>query len=268
MTEYRPHRRGHTDLTALAAEEPPLSRVALAGFVLALLAGLLVLLAGPGSRWGWWHFRTGFTMLKWGAYLGIAAAVLCAAAVVLAWRTRGRVLAGIGLLVALAAFFVPWSTRNAARGLPPIHDVTTDTRNPPAFVSVARLRADAPNPVEYPGDSVAAQQQQAYPDLKPLLLALPRHLAFENAEAAARAMGWEIVEANREEGRIEATDRTFWFGFEDDVVIRVTSQGGVSRVDVRSKSRVGKGDAGANAARIRGYLERLRDRNPQAVVEQ
>jgi uncharacterized protein (DUF1499 family) len=267
MTTYRPHRRGHTDLSALAAEEPPLSRAALAGLVLALLAGLMVLLAGPGSRWGWWHFRTGFTLLKWGAYLGVLAALVSAAALFLAWRGRGKLLAGVGLVVALAAFLVPWSARNGARGLPSIHDITTDTRNPPAFVTVAPLRADAPNPVAYPGDSVAAQQQKAYPDLKPLFLALPRHQAFQEAEIAARAMGWEIVEADREEGRIEATDQTFWFGFKDDVVIRVTSEGGVSRVDVRSKSRVGRGDAGANAERIRDYLERLRNRVSAAVVE-
>jgi len=263
MTTYHPHQRGHADLAALA-EERPLSKIALAGFVLALLAALMVLLAGPGSRMGWWHFRTGFALLKWGAYLGIAAALVSAAAIFLAGRARGRLLAVAGVVLAVAAFAVPWSFRNAARGKPPIHDITTDTRNPPAFVSVARLRADAPNPVAYEGEAVAAQQREAYPDIQPLLVALPLSRAYGEALATARLMGWDIVAESPKEGRIEATDQTRWFGFKDDVVIRVSPASGVSRIDVRSKSRVGRGDAGANAQRVRNYLERLRRRVPEA----
>lgn len=266
-TTYRPHRRGHTDLTALAETPPPLSRVVVIGFALALAAGLAVLLSGFGSRWGWWDFRTGFSILRWGAYLGIFAALVCAGGLFLARHTRGRVLAGVGLVVALAAFLFPWLWRQSAEGAPPIHDITTDLRNPPAFVAVAPLRADAPNPVAYEGEAVAAQQREAYPDIRPVLLALPRHQAFDEALATARLMGWEIVAADREEGRIEATDRTPWFGFEDDVVVRVTQDSGVSRVDVRSKSRVGRGDMGINARRVRDYLERLRSRRPASVIE-
>lgn len=263
---YHAHQRGHADIGALA-EEPPLSRAAVIGFALAAAAGLMVLLAGPGSNWGWWHFRTGFSLLRWGAYLGIFAALVCAGAIFLAWRTRGRVLAAVGLVIALAAFVVPWSYRERAAGAPPIHDITTDLQNPPAFVAVARIRPEDANPVAYPGEETAAQQREAYPDLRPVMLALPRHQAFEEALATARNMGWEIVEADREEGRIEATDRTLWFGFEDDVVIRVMPASGISRVDVRSKSRVGRGDMGTNAARVRRYLDRLRTRLPAAVQE-
>ncbi len=265
-TTYQRHRPGHTDLGVLA-EERPLSRLAIAAFALALLAGLLVMAAGPGTRAGWWEFGTGFSLLKWGAYLGIVAAVACLAAAVRAWRMNGRWLALAGVAVALAAVLVPWSFKRGASGAPPIHDVTTDTRNPPAFVAVAPLRADASNPVAYEGEVVAAQQRQAYPDLQPVMMTAPLSVVFDDALAAAREMGWEIVDSNREQGRIEATATTTWFGFKDDVVIRVMPASGVSRVDVRSKSRVGRGDAGANAARIRGYLEKLRSRRPQAVVE-
>lgn len=263
---YHPHQPGHTDIGALA-EERPRSRLAVAGLALALLAGLLVLVAGPGTRAGWWHFGTGFTLLHWGAYLGIVAAVVCLVAAVSAWRTGGRWLAVAGLVVALAAVGVPWSFRRGASGAPPIHDVTTDTRNPPAFVAVAPLRADAPNPVAYEGEAVAEQQRRAYPDVQPLMMTAPLSVVFDDALAVARDMGWEIVDSDREQGRIEATATTTWFGFKDDVVIRVMPASGVSRVDVRSKSRVGRGDAGANAARIREYLQRLRDRRPQAVVD-
>jgi uncharacterized protein (DUF1499 family) len=74
---------------------------------------------------------------------------------------------------------------------------------------------------------------------------------------AARDMGWEIVDADPVEGRIEATDRTLWFGFADDVVIRLATTDSGTRLDVRSKSRIGGSDVGANARRIRRYLARL-----------
>ncbi len=234
-------------------------------FGLALLAALLVLLAGPGSRGGLWDFRTGFALLKWGAYLGIAAALACVAALFLARRARGLAIAG--LVMALAAVGIPWSFMRSAQGVPPIHDITTDTGNPPPFVAVLPLRAEAPNPAAYEGEAIAAQQRAAYPDIRPLMLTLPPPAAFDEALAAARGMGWEMVAADRNQGRIEATDRTFWFGFKDDVVIRVMPASGITRVDVRSVSRVGKSDVGANARRVREYLAKLRERVPQAVAE-
>ena len=70
-------------------------------------------------------------------------------------------------------------------------------------------------------------------------------------------MGWQIVDANAREGRIEATATTFWFGFKDDVVVRIVPAPGGSRVDVRSVSRVGVSDVGANAKRVRDFLQKL-----------
>ena len=105
---------------------------------------------------------------------------------------------------------------------------------------------------------IAAQQRQAYPDVVPLVLESPADVAFGRALEAARGMGWEIVAADSSAGRIEATATTAWFGFKDDVVVRVTPEDGRSRVDVRSVSRVGMSDVGTNAARIRAYLARLR----------
>ncbi len=225
---------------------------------LGILAVLLLLLAGPGTRFGLWDFRTGFTLLRWAAYLGIAAIGL--GLVALLWRAPEtpvwRPLMAI-VLGALAAI-VPWRWQEAARRVPPIHDITTDTERPPEFEAVLPLRAEAPNSAEYEGEAVAAQQRAAYPDIVPLRLETAPGETFARALEVARASGWEIVAADSAAGRIEATATTAWFGFKDDVVVRITPDGSGSRVDVRSVSRVGRSDVGANAKRIRAYLAKLR----------
>ncbi|HEX6909003.1 MAG TPA: DUF1499 domain-containing protein [Longimicrobium sp.] len=240
--------------------------LALAALALALIALLMLFLSGPGTRFGMWHFRTGFQLMRYAAYAGVAAAVLGLIALFLS-RGRGRVIAVAALLLGALAWFVPWNLRRGAGEYPPIHDVTTDTDNPPVFVAVAPLRQNAPNPMEYEGDSVAAQQRRAYPDVGPMMLAMPVDSAFSLALRTARGMGWELVDQNRRDGRIEATATTPFFGFKDDVVIRVTSASGISRVDVRSVSRVGRGDVGANAKRIRAYLEALREADPNPIAD-
>jgi uncharacterized protein (DUF1499 family) len=118
-------------------------------------------------------------------------------------------------------------------------------------------RSPGTNPVAYGGAEIAAQQQRAYPDIRPLVVDQPFPEVFEQAITAVHAMGWQIVAVAPTEGRIEATDRTFWFGFTDDVAIRVRATEQGTRIDVRSTSRVGKSDLGANAARIRAYLATL-----------
>ncbi len=237
------------------------SLIPAAGFVLAVVAGVILILAGFGSRLGVWQFRTGFAMLKWGAYGGLVAAFLSLAGTLLAGKKRH--LAGIasglaGIVIGATVFAVPLEWRIKAMGVPAIHDITTDIVNPPQFVAILPLRKDAPNPAAYGGPEVAIKQRAAYPDIQPLVLNAPKALAFDQALAAGRAMGWQIVAEEPREGRIEATDTTFWFGFKDDIVVRVT---GVdehrSLVDVRSVSRVGRSDAGTNAARIRAYLARV-----------
>jgi uncharacterized protein (DUF1499 family) len=125
-------------------------------------------------------------------------------------------------------------------------------------VAIVPLRRDAKNPVEYGGPEVAAQQRQAYPDIVPVSLPDAPIMAYEKVERAARGQGWEFAFADRDEGRIEATDTTAWFGFKDDIVIRIRREGKGSRVDVRSVSRVGRGDVGKNAQRIRNFVEALR----------
>lgn len=238
----------------------PLSRIALGGFILALIAGFMLLLAGGGYRLGWWDFRPGLTIFRWAAYGGLAAAVLSLLGGIMTRpgsARRGFSLAMIGLIVGLVVTWIPWQWGRTAQRVPMIHDITTDTETPPVFVAILPLRAGAPNSADYGGPEVAAQQRAGYPDLEPLTLQVPNAQAFTRALTVAREMGWEIVASEANEGRIEATATTFWFGFKDDVVIRVTPAGTGSRIDVRSVSRVGRSDVGANAQRITEYLRRL-----------
>jgi uncharacterized protein (DUF1499 family) len=237
-----------------------LRTVTWAAVVPALVAGLLLLVAGPGYRFGLWHFRVSFELMRWAAYLGVAAAVLAVVAAGLRLKQRRPIFWCLFALVAGgASAAVPWLQLRTARSVPPIHDITTDTEHPPEFVAVVARRDAGANPLEYGGPELAAQQKSAYPDIAPLTLAQPRDQAFGRALTAARDVGWEIVDADADAGRIEATDTTFWFGFKDDVVIRITAAEGGSRVDVRSVSRVGKSDVGANARRIRDYLVALQE---------
>jgi uncharacterized protein (DUF1499 family) len=152
-----------------------------------------------------------------------------------------------------------WDPQRTANQVPLIHDITTDTENPPQFVALREVRLQAPNGAEYGGAKVAEAQKAAYPDIKPVLLVdVPPPAAFERALNAARSMGWEIVAAEREQRRIEATATTFWFRFKDDVVIRIAADGTTgSRLDIRSTSRVGISDLGANARRIREFLKKF-----------
>lgn len=232
---------------------------------LAVMAALAVGLAGPGYRFGWWGLGPAFSLLRGGAGLGLLAGgtALVAIGASATGRTRARLALGIlALVIALATFAIPWRMQREARRVPPIHDVTTDPEDPPAFVAVVARRVGARNPVEYAGPAVAAQQRAAYPDLVPLDLAAPPERVFPVVEAAARDLGWEIVAAAPAEGRLEATATTAWFGFKDDVVVRVRAKGTGSRVDVRSLSRIGVGDLGVNAARVRAFLERMRAASP------
>lgn len=225
-----------------------------------IVAALLVLLAGPLHRLGI-DFRPLFAMMRYAAIAAGIGALLCATAAFIARKDGDRrafllALAGVG--GGLIAFLVPLGLMTKARSVPPIHDISTDTLDPPRFVAILPLRATAANPPEYAGASVAAQQTAAYPTIRTLVLDTPPDQAYSRALAAAAAQGWEIVAAVPAEGRIEATDTTPWFGFKDDIVIRIRPQGSASRVDVRSKSRVGMSDLGANAERIGRLLERLR----------
>lgn len=227
----------------------------------ALVAAGMLLVAGPGARLDFWDFRFGFTLMRWALYVGAGTAALALLLMLIPKTRDGRLLKlASALVIGLAVAAVPYLQVRQARSVPPIHDISTDTLNPPEFVAIAPLRADAPNPVEHPGNEVAQQQREAYPEITSFSSDVYPAILFEHAVATARSMGWEVVAADQDAGRIEATDTTFWFGFKDDVVIRIQGNNGGSIVDLRSKSRVGMSDVGANAARIRRFLDALEER--------
>ncbi|GIL40932.1 DUF1499 domain-containing protein [Roseiterribacter gracilis] len=239
-----------------------LAIVATLGLVAALVALLMLGGAPLVYRTGMQPLPVSFLLLRNGVYVAGAAALLSLIGLI-GIRRYGptlRRLVPIAFVVSLAIGVVPFTFFNPRNPPPPIHDITTDMDNPPVFVAVLPLReaAKAANPVAYNPDD-AKVQKAAYADIVPMVTKLPPAEAFNRAASAARAMGWTMVAQDSGDGRIEASDTTFWFGFTDDVVIRVTAQDGGSRIDIRSLSRIGRGDVGANAKRIRAYEAKLKD---------
>ena len=207
--------------------------------LLPLTAALLLMLAGILASVVWLVGRAIAAVRRRGAGFG----------------NRRALAAG---LLSAGALGVPLASILPALGAPPIHDITTDPDDPPRFEAVVPLRAGAPNSLEYGGPQLAAAQRAAYPDLAPLAVDWPPRAVVEAARSVAVELDWEIVAVDPARGVLEATATTFWFGFRDDVVVRVRpAEGGRALVDVRSVSRVGVGDLGANANRIRDFLTRL-----------
>lgn len=140
---------------------------------------------------------------------------------------------------------------------PRIHDITTDTSDPPIFVTAAAKRGAGANTLDIKPE-VIEQQKAAYPDLGTLHTSLDADAAYMRALQVAQELGWEIYHEDRTGGVIEAVDTTPIMGFKDDVVIRVSSAADGTQVDLRSVSRIGQGDIGANAERIRRFTKAFR----------
>jgi uncharacterized protein (DUF1499 family) len=188
----------------------------------------------------------GFGAFALGLLLGLVATALGVVGLFLG--RAGRPAAATGALLGLAIVAAGFFASAPGRGLPSINDITTDPADPPAF---------ADPKLAYPGASFASQQRAGYPDLAPLALAEPPDAAYRAALTAARSLGWEIVREDPAAGVFEATATSAVFRFVDDIVVRVRPESGGARVDVRSKSRVGQGDLGANAKRIRAFKEKV-----------
>jgi uncharacterized protein (DUF1499 family) len=223
--------------------------------LLALLSLVLLGVSGLGVQLGWWAFPVGFQILRWVVYCGLAAVVVSLLCMVIPTLRRGAwSMLVLGLLIGAGVAFVPWRMAQQAQALPRIHDISSDLDNPPLFVAILPLRAAATNPATYGGPDIAAQQRRGYPDIVPLQLAMPPANAYAKALSLMKKNGWEIVADDPAGGRIEATATTRWFGFKDDVIVRVLPAAGGSRLDMRSVSRVGKSDVGTNARRIRDFF--------------
>lgn len=227
------------------------------GFVLAAVISACA--SGAGYHAGLWHFSTGFTILRWSVYAAALGGVVALFGIMVSRRlTRVTAAGAVAAIMAGALIFHSWQLQQDAGTVPRIHDITTDTDNPPQFVALLAVRQRTSNGPEYGGAKIAREQKDAYPDIQPVLLPEPPARAFDRALAAARAMGWEIVAAERSQGQIEATATTRWFRFKDDVIVRIQPSANGSRLDIRSKSRLGRSDLGANATRIRAYVQKLK----------
>jgi len=220
---------------------------------LTVLAVLLLVVSGPGTRAGLWPFAVGFGMFAGALLVGLAAAGAAIVGLALPrLRARSARMLVAALVLGAASAAVPLDYVRRVKTLPYINDITTDTQRPPQF--------SPPKP--YPSH-FAELQQIGYPDLRPLELALPPAQAFARAAQTARDRGWEITALDESAGRIEAVVTTRWFGFRDDVVIRIAPAGAASRVDMRSRSRVGRSDVGANAGRIQEFFQALQSTQPK-----
>ena len=263
------------------------SKFASLALTVSLLVPVWFIVAALGVKFGLWPWRLGLGVLivQWGPRVMIAAAVIAVVAliaVLIRRPRRGWQAALIALLIPIVGFAYMGWVRSQSVDIPPIHDIATDIVDPP--VPSARLlalrTADEANPVvditapltahpAYQGPRFARFGDQslgqvghdAYPAVRTLETAVPPAAAFVAAREALRSMGWTVISEDEASGVIEATAETFWFGFKDDVIIRVsaTADGTGSRIDVRSISRVGLSDLGANAKRIEAWLARVSD---------
>jgi uncharacterized protein (DUF1499 family) len=205
-----------------------------------------------GAALGW--LRVAPPLVGFGIFaLGGLGAVLAGVATIVR-LLRGRAPSLGGVLALLVAIGVVVAALPGV-GMPRINDFTTDLEDPPAFTHAAMLGPNVGRNMSYPAKN-AALQLECCSDLRAAMLEVPPAEAFGRAVAVASAMpGWEVTSRSPEDGTIEAVATTRIFGFHDDVAIRVRpATNGGSRIDVRSKSRDGQGDLGANAARIRKFV--------------
>ncbi len=225
----------------------------------AVAAALLLPIGALGTRFGLWPFTAGFLLLAIGGALAVAGIATGIAACIIAGRRalphdlRTSML-GLAISAAILAYMgmqFYWAT-----SYPPIHNISTDTNNPPKFISVLPLREGA-NPVYFNAAELAPLQEEFYPWVRPLTLGISPQDALAKTVVVLNDMGWDMVAQHPQLGLVEATATSFWFGFKDDVAVRVRPHPVGARIDVRSVSRVGQGDLGANAQRIRRILQRL-----------
>ncbi len=230
----------------------------------AIIAAVLMVMSGLGTRLGMWDYSGGFTVASGGVmlaaagfFLGIVAYVFC--------LFRGLRSERSGILIAVLICSVllgQWGLQmNAVSSVPAIHNISTDIQDPPAFDAIVAIReAEGANPLAYDAEVLAPQQKAAYPWVATLNTSSSPAQTLNSAVSVLEDLGLDVVKVSFENGMVEATDTTFWFGFKDDVVVRVRGADGGSGsvVDVRSVSRVGRSDLGVNAKRIGAILAGLR----------
>jgi uncharacterized protein (DUF1499 family) len=235
------------------SEKPSKSACRIRNTALALL--ILLPVAALGTRFGLWPFIVGFIILAV-SILGSAVILL----INLVWNFRKpstadrKIILLTSLMAMIPLLVIILAISNRSGGDAIIHDISTDLTQVPEFVAGVVERGEDSNSLQH-GPEKVKTQQQVYSDIKAIITPLPPAEAFQKALLTSRKLGWDVYAEAAGEGRIEAVDTTFWFGFKDDIVIRINSQGEGSRIDLRSVSRVGQSDLGANAKRIHLFIE-------------
>lgn len=219
------------------------------------LGSLLALaVAAYGYRSGWWNAFEALDIAQYAFYAASAGVVLASGGLIY-WLSRGGrgfgwLLAGWLAALPLFAMGAVWQYRASA--YPPINDISTDTNDPPVFW-------DTSSPTDYPASN-AKMQKAAYPAVRTLTLKGTPEAIYARALELVRARGWRILADAPDEGRIEAMAYSPVFGFADEVALRIAPADGGVLVDMRSRSRLGRIDRGANARRIEGFLTELEER--------
>jgi len=230
--------------------------------IFTLLCLLGALSSGFGVRFGWWDFVVGFTVLKWSAYLTgipVSLVIINAALAKISGTSIFNIRSIFALVLCAAIFGVPYMARHEFRKFPTLADATTSFDDAPTFVYLATARAQtAKNPLEFRGGDAIAKQQEFFPELVSFKSGKSPADIIKEAANIAKELGMDIAAAKPEEGRMEATETTFWFRFKDDVVVRARPlESGQTQIDVRSASRVGYLDGGINAKRVKHFIEQL-----------
>jgi len=246
--------------------EEPVSKLAMWSRRLALFAVAVVLLVIVIVNLGFLDPLPAIATLAGSLFFALVAMVLAFGALVVIWRQglRGLGLAVAALGIGLAMLAYPAYLGVLFYRLPAVNDITTDPIDPPRFEAISRLRPRGANPIAYAGAAATKLQRGAYPDIEPLIVSVPPLEAYDAALAVITKRKWRIVDVRppqtgRREGRIEAVARTPLMGFRDDIVVRVRAAEDGARIDMRSASRYGKHDFGANASRLRSLSSDIDD---------
>jgi hypothetical protein len=248
---------------------PALAKTTFAGFLVSLAVGLI---AALGTRLGFWSIDFGLLKLfPWCVGIGIltvAAGIVWALWAMIANDSTGARYGLIGLIGAIVVLYNPLTEFSDAYGMPAIADATTDTEHPPVFVSLLSQRGPDASPPGYNRDApmtfdgkpstVSLVQHKYYGEIHPVAILMSPERLFKRAVSASYAMGWDVVAIAPDEGRIEATDTSLFFGIKDDIVIRVKPSGMGAKLDIRSKARYdGDYHANRNVLRIRNFMKTL-----------
>ena len=224
------------------------------GLFLGILAVVIASVSIIGYRVKLWSQLQAFEVFGWATFVSIVTFLFCIIGIFKAranGRFRGVNLGIFGILFSLPIMISSFLFLYSAKIYPPINDISTDTINPPIFWDVI-------DPSEYPGLEVAKIQKSGYPALKSLKLSISPKVAFVKALKIVKYKGWKIAGIDKEDGHIEAVVTSLFYGFKDEVVIRITPDSDGVIVDVRSRSRIGKIDRGTNARRIKSFLKALK----------